>query len=375
MEGNIQDKFLHLLRFSIGTSATPPTCPTPQEWAGIYSAAERHAVLGVCACGIDRLPPEARPPRPIAMKWAMATVAIERRNKLLNARCVQLCDKLRADGFATCVLKGQGAALYYPDPLRRQSGDIDAWVDGGHRRVMEYVRRSFPAEGAFYHHAHFPVFSDVSVELHFTPSWMSNPLADRRLQAWFSSKAKAMAAHMASLPGGEGSIAVPTAGFNVVYMMLHIYRHLFSEGVGLRQLVDYYYLLKAFADTDESERTEAIGDIRRLGLHRFARALMFVLGTVLGVPDGLLIAPPLRGSGSFVADEVLRAGNFGRDNAIDRSQGRNLKYFRQKLLYRLHLAAHYPSEFCWGLYFTVWQKLWIKRYGYAEQKPAKSPKC
>ena len=42
---------------------------------------------------------------------------------------------------------------------------------------------------------------------------------------------------------GVGAVAIPTLSFNIVYQLYHLYHHYFYEDVGLRQIVDYYYVI------------------------------------------------------------------------------------------------------------------------------------
>ena len=46
--------------------------------------------------------------------------------------------------------------------------------------------------------------------------------------------------------GEQGEIAIPTVEFNLIFQLTHIYAHLMNEGIGLRQLLDYYYVLCDF---------------------------------------------------------------------------------------------------------------------------------
>ena len=46
--------------------------------------------------------------------------------------------------------------------------------------------------------------------------------------------------------GEQGEIAIPTMEFNLIFQLTHIYAHLMNEGIGLRQLLDYYYVLCDF---------------------------------------------------------------------------------------------------------------------------------
>ncbi|MBR4041825.1 MAG: nucleotidyltransferase family protein [Bacteroidaceae bacterium] len=160
----------------------------------------------------------------------------------------------------------------------------------------------------------------------------------------------------ASLTGTEGAsmIPTPTLAFNRVYILLHIYRHLFHEGIGLRQLLDYYFVLhQGFT---EEERTETMRTLRSLRMQRFTAAVMWVLQEVFAMDDRYLLTDPNEEEGRFLLSEIMLAGNFGHyDERIKRSAkvtewglfcrrvGRNLRFLRS-----------YPSEVLWSPFFKLW---------------------
>ena len=49
--------------------------------------------------------------------------------------------------------------------------------------------------------------------------------------------------NIVSLPDDAGDIAIPTTAFNVIYQLCHLYHHFFDEGIGMRQMIDYYYVV------------------------------------------------------------------------------------------------------------------------------------
>ncbi len=63
---------------------------------------------------------------------------------------------------------------------------------------------------------------------------------------------------------------------------IDIYRHLLDEGVGLRQLVDYYYILQ---HSSESERQEAVVTLTSFRMKRFVGAVIYVMQEVLGMEE------------------------------------------------------------------------------------------
>ena len=131
----------------------------------------------------------------------------------------------------------------YPNPYSRTPGDIDIWVEGEDKRVISFVRSISPHEKACYHHIEFPSYKGV--EVHYRPSFLLCFWHNRKLQKYYERVKEQQFSHRVML-GEQGEIAIPTAEFNLIFQLTHIYSHLMNEGIGLRQLVDYYYVLCDF---------------------------------------------------------------------------------------------------------------------------------
>lgn len=138
------------------------------------------------------------------------------------------------------------ATLYGEFSALRQSGDIDVllWKDGlslkeNRKAVMELARGLDSEASGSEHHVHAHIFSDTEVELHFEPSYFCNPWANRRFRRWGEEHREDMVCCE------ELGFMVPDAEYNIVFMLSHIFRHYVSEGVGMRQLMDYYFVLRA----------------------------------------------------------------------------------------------------------------------------------
>ena len=170
---------------------------------------------------------------------------LEKANVRLNDAAIQVSEWFRKKGFRTCILKGQGNALLYPNGLHRTPGDIDIWVEGGDKRVISFVRSISPHEKACYHHIEFPSYKGVEVELHYRPSFLLCFWHNRKLQKYYERVKEEQFSHRVML-GEQGEIAIPTVEFNLIFQLTHIYAHLMNEGIGLRQLLDYYYVLCDF---------------------------------------------------------------------------------------------------------------------------------
>ena len=223
------------------------------NWQELYSFASKQAILGLCFEGIERLgkeyPEELRLNpigRELLMTWMGKAQQIRRQNMKVNAVAGKLFSMLREDGLRCCILKGQGNALMYPNPYSRTPGDIDVWINASRERIMEYASKKFEL-GDDIRLQHLETSLDgVPVELHFFPCSMNNPIYHARLQKWFKRNADLQCSHIVGLPDGAGDIAIPTMAFNVIYQLTHLYHHFFDEGIGMRQIIDYYYVVCDF---------------------------------------------------------------------------------------------------------------------------------
>ena len=241
------------LKYCLGSKENMSRVITGMDWQELYSFASKQALLGLCFDGIERLGKEypeelKRNPigRELLMTWMGKAQQIRRQNMKVNVVAGKLFSMLREDGMRCCVLKGQGNALMYPNPYSRTPGDIDVWVNASRERIMEYASKKFEL-GEDIRLQHLETSLDgVPVELHFFPCSMNNILYHARLQKWFRRNADLQCSHIVRLPDGVGDIAIPTTAFNVVYQLTHLYHHFFDEGIGMRQIIDYYHVVCDF---------------------------------------------------------------------------------------------------------------------------------
>ena len=357
--------FFAFLKYCLGYKGNISRVVDSMDWQELYSFASKQALLGLCFDGIERLgkenPEELRLNpigRELLMTWMGKAQQIRRQNRKVNLVASKLFSMLREDGLRCCVLKGQGNALMYPNPYSRTPGDIDVWIDASRERIMEYASKKFEL-GDDIRLQHLETSLDgVLVELHFFPCSMNNPLYHARLQKWFKRNADLQCSHIVGLPDGAGDIAIPTSAFNVVYQLCHLYHHFFDEGIGMRQIIDYYYVvnndeLLVIRDTLQRE-------LKHLGLWKFAGAVMFVLHEVLGLPEEKMIAPMDEKRGKLLLAEILNGGNFGKHftkygGFTHQSMGK--KYFL-KIWRNMHFVRYYPAEALSEPIFRTWHFFW-----------------
>ena len=238
--------FFDFLRFIVGSAKEIPDSLKEADWKELYAIAKKQCLVGVLFDGIKKLPAEhVGMKKEMLLQWMAESQMLEKANVRLNDAAIQVSEWFRKKGFRTCILKGQGSALMYPNPYSRTPGDIDIWVEGGDKRVISFVRSISPHEKACYHHIEFPSYKGVEVEVHYRPSFLLCFWHNRKLQKYYERVKEEQFSHRVML-GEQGEIAIPTVEFNLIFQLTHIFSHLMNEGIGLRQLLDYYYVLCDF---------------------------------------------------------------------------------------------------------------------------------
>ena len=238
--------FFDFLRFSIGSADEIPSTLKEADWKELYRIAQKQCLVGVLFDGIRKLPAEhVGMKKELLLQWMAESQMLEKANVRLNDAAILVSEWFQKKGFRTCILKGQGNALMYPNSYSRTPGDIDIWVEGGDKRVISFVRSISPHEKACYHHIEFPSYKGVEVEVHYRPSFLLCFWHNRKLQKYYEREQKEQFSHRVNM-GDQGDVAIPTAEFNVIFQLTHIFSHLMNEGIGLRQLVDYYFVICDF---------------------------------------------------------------------------------------------------------------------------------
>ena len=303
--------FFKLIQLGIGTrESLHLETPLPEStWKELLTLTRKQAVTGIVMDGILKLPAEYLPPAPIKLKGIQQLLRIEQLNRRLNGEAVQVSEFLQTEGYACTILKGQGIARYYPNPLHRMPGDIDVWPDAEPDVLRKYGHTRFPDKEWAPHHTHLPLLDETEVELHFQPSYMYNPVTNRRLLAFCRKYRKACTGNRVLLEGTDRPGAIATDTFNRVYVLQHIMRHLFGEGIGLRQLTDYALVLRK--GMPPAEKEETLQTLRRMNMEGFTGAVMYVLQTVFALEPEYLLCPPDEKKGKLLLEEILEGGNFG----------------------------------------------------------------
>lgn len=349
--------FFELLQVALGNKDKLSYVPTFKEWDEMYDESEKQAVTGILLHGIERLSSEQRPPQDILLEWIGESQMIEQQNHLVDSRCDIMLLKLKAYGLQGSILKGQGIAKLYDEKLQslRQSGDIDVYVNCGFKKALAFAKSLGQNDIEWdYKHLHLKLWDDVEVEMHYRIEVLLNLWKNRKLQKWFNKHLYAVSGSRFRVQDGE--IVTPTIEFNLFYILLHIYRHFLYEGVGMRQLMDYYFVLKSH--TDNADNIDILNVLQEFGMIRFARGVMWIMQDIFGLERKYMYCEPLESEGRFILGEVMTGGNFGHHDQRLRYGGGKMNTVKQVCRHNWHLMNHYPADVVWAPVWFVWHKCW-----------------
>ena len=327
--------------------------PSAEDWHRIYSMARHQTLLGVLNAGVHRLPARQLPPAAMLEEWDRLTEKIGEIYERHERQVGELGELLGELGLRGVLLKGTGLARLYPEPCRRQGGDIDLWVRAPRRQILQAFSQRFEVSEILYQECKVDIFDKTEVEIHFHPTKLYNPFCNSRFQRWCNRHA----------PVSEDNISYPSPLFNAVFCMAHMYRHYIVGGLGLRQMMDYYYVLRKLP---AAERGQAMQTLKRLGMGCFAAATMLALRFNFGLEDEYLLCEPDMKRGPRLINDMISMGNFGvldprnhaatGGNALTRFFRRNQRVFSN--------LRYYPREVLWAPFSRASQYFWRLLHGY-----------
>lgn len=354
--------FQELINVAICNRASLSKIPSRSEWENLYWLAEKHSLIGICFTAIERLPQEQWPYSELLINWYGVTCIIRKRNEELNNQCIQLYNSLTKGGYRNCILKGQGIAKKYPSTLsaNRSSGDIDIWLEGGIAKALDLAKSFNYCPRVTKHHIDLPFFENTEVEVHFIPATLFNPITNKRLKEWFAS-----CSDTEFRQNPINGFVSSSDSFNFVYLPLHIFHHLFDEGVGLRQIMDYYFFMIDNTLSD-AQKEKSYKFLCRLGMKSFIGGLMWVLGEYFAMHKRFMFCPPNAKHGSFLLQEILLSGNMGRYDLRLNNAKKNTRWNRFMFMnkYNLRLFRYYSLETIWAPISRIEVWAWRKVKGW-----------
>ena len=276
----------------------------------LFALAEQQAVSGLL---IDAL---IRHDVKMPQQWVLEAIGlleqIKQQSRLVNHGVCELHHLLSREGINYVVVKGQAVASYYPEPLIRQSGDIDYYCSlANYTKSLEIVKHEWgivPESEITEKHCHYE-YKEVIYEGHF--NLLS--LYDKTSRLYWQQLLDNDKGGSSIIDGLMVKTLSPT--LHVLYVFLHLYNHLMKLGVGLRQFCDMAVMLHYCKVQIDIEALKV--HLKALGMERAYRACGSILIEYLGLPQedlGYTLSDVDRKYGERILDVVIYRGNMGHYN-------------------------------------------------------------
>lgn len=313
-----KEQFLTLIRAGLWNSPiNNDLFSGSTDWESILRMAKIQTISGIVFDGITKLPPECQPPNTIMRQLYHTVIRIEQSHELLNQQLVNITATLQSDGIDSILLKGQGAAQNYPNPVRRQCGDIDLYIGNeNYTKACESLKKwgiNPVIELASYKHFHFK-WNGVSFEFHRIAERLYNPQNDKKFQIWTS--LHLYGDKLRTWKINETNISLPPVNFDALYIFNHLYRHFISGGIGVRQLCDWTLYLHTF--NHQINRQELYNDLQSFGILKPWQLFGALVVNWLGLPkeEFPFYLEKYKEDSEIILDKILEIGNFGFYNPI-----------------------------------------------------------
>ena len=337
------------------------------DWEALYRLASAQTVAPLVTDGINRLPRELLPAEPERLDPFLGDMmATSKRNRQLDAFVPKLFDALA--GIPVVLVKGQSLAVDYPDPERRQPGDIDLLLlptsyEAAKAVLLPKATKVLEEETAIWHQGMY--FRSIEVEIHGSISTLMSRKLDKKLAALLKEQFDGRPLPEVSIDGV--GIPVPEADFNAVYIFVHFLHHYWSGGVGLRQVIDWM----TFVSVHKRDIHPVILEVRLqdLGLLHLWKVFTGFAQEYLGCPAEKLplAATPDPAKNARIWRYIRRCGNFGKN--VDRTRGKEAylvrkvhSFWRLVVADRLRHFRVFPHE-------SV--RFFLGAFGYGLQRLAK----
>ena len=356
-----QQQFLELLRAGLwGTKADVNLFKENVDWKAILRIAKEQTVQIIIADGIETLPEDTWPPKQAMLSLMMLRIKIQQMHNLLNTTLNQITEALNTEQIPSVLLKGQGVAQNYRIPASRMCGDIDLYIgEGNYQRACEIVRNLNPEKQEYTpeseQHMHLEL-NGVTIEVHRIASSINQKSKAEDFAKW--TKAATIENKGTSYDNLGVEIRLPESTFNAFFILYHAVRHMFTEGVGFRQICDWSMFLHRHHQEINIEELKT--KLKEYRLEQIWKEFCILAHKVIGLPKEEIPLYPSKDNSNKTAtitEHIFISGNFGHYDANGRDphqtnylkrKWRSFWFQSSRLLKLFRLFPAFTLTFGWG---------------------------
>ena len=324
------------------------------QWAQLGVIAYKQGVLGIMLDGVENL---GKTPYGFTrelmsqqkLDWIGQVMLIEQENQHQVEVMNDLAWKWMKEGCRVMVMKGQANGLFYLNPYHRTPGDIDCYLFEDYARGNEIARM----EGAniderWYKHSQISykgeLFENHIYFVHTREGRRSKQLQQELEQAL-------LVKGWSTFP--ESKVLLPPVQWNAMFLTYHACAHFLTEGLRLKQILDWAMFLKAHQHDVDWDAFHEYCD--KYHFRRFADAMTAISTNYLGVE----IKNKAITTSSPYIKRILNSTLYDEDyiyNASESIWKSRWHVVRNLFKYRWRYKEIYQE--------SVWKQLWLYVSGF-----------
>lgn len=351
-------ELLALLRLGLGNSPLEDETLSDfillsaDKWTQLEYVALKQGVLGIALDGVEKLESTRKgltKQLPVEQKldWIGKLMMIEQANQHQKEVMNELAAKWNQEGCRVMVMKGQANGVLYPKPEHRSTGDIDCYLFEDYAKGNNVARNAgADVDEGWYKHSQIS-FKEELFENHqyFVHTRQGNK--SKRLQKELEQALDVKEWNF--FPGSK--VLLPPVQWNAMFLTYHACAHFVSEGLLLKQLLDWAMFIK---DAEYIIDWPAFYDFcNRYNYRRFVDAVTTISVNYLGVK----LTNTQIVTKSAYADRVLQS-IFNENYTISRSGGWGE---RIQIVKNLFYNKWKYEEICQQ---SIWKQLWWYASGF-----------
>lgn len=322
--------FLQLLQVALGTRDSLDRALTAEEWEAMYEMAKVQAVVGLMNTAFARLPKDQWPPRMMLFKWAPQAKHVEDAHTLHVEVLCEVHQALVKNGIEHVFMKGLTCGARYPKPESRTCGDIDFLVSSADfARTLDVMDELGKVDRDLVHEHHgMAHYKNVTIEPHYKLHNYQSLKNDEAMQLMVD---EVFPADIKTINVGDSKLAVQCDNvpvlpmeFEGMFLVSHMVNHVYEEGLGLRQVIDFMQWAVVCASSDAFDKNKHLAYLKRMRMERSHRIFTRICEKYLGLSAAIFGYSYSEKETAFadkMMEDIMRVGNFGRGEYVFHRDG------------------------------------------------------
>ncbi len=229
-----------------------------EQWVALRMLSEKQGVAAIAFDGLslliekygyEQIAPNINKEwiKQYVLEWMGLMLQIEQLNKKQQSVMNTMAEQWKDNGCRVMVFKGQASGLMYPKPNHRSPGDIDCYLFGDYAKGNEIARKmGADVDESWYKHSVIS-YQEETFENHqyliCTRGGRRKKLLEKELERELDKTRRFSLLTQ--------NIVLPPDQWLAMFLTYHSCAHFLSEGLRMKQLLDWAILLKTKQDTIE----------------------------------------------------------------------------------------------------------------------------